>query len=566
MFPPRAVVDDPSPGNLHELELVAAVAAGRWLEIVECLERTHATHSAIYVAADTEPRMLRACVLVQASLVGAGSLEVAWSAGLRHQGRHQRAAARYLTLEAPRALRSRSVHLPGLAELAGSIGAGWPQSGSAEESLRRAQTREPLPDPLPWFGTLARSVPANQDSDTKCRDETSHSGPDESAVAQAGTHPDTAVLAQLLADLGIEPRDNWLRRLLLRSPDGSSGSVTSDGLSHTRAEARRGRDSGGLSWRAGTHSRMQNQLRTVLTRRRGESSHVYPEFDVRRMALRPARCTVYDIDATDEWVGSPLAPLADPELRRRLAKVVMAEAPNRRHSDGTEIDLDAVIDARATRAATGHADERLWMAPRPRRPDLAVSVLLDLSGSVSSTTSGVTTHRRQIETAEVIADALHAVGARVAVHGFRSHNRHNVEMVRILSFGAPWNGNARGRMQACEPSGFTRIGAVIRRVADVIDDDKGATRRMLILVTDGVAYDYGYSGAYAAADTRHALSEARARAIATLCVTVGADTSEAELRTVFGDTPRVRARAVSELRGPLPSMIRTALRNANRTS
>ncbi|WP_159234352.1 nitric oxide reductase activation protein NorD [Mycolicibacterium vanbaalenii] len=518
------------------------------------------------MAADTEPSTLGACVLAQACLVGAGSLEVAWSAGLRHQGRHRRAAARYLTLEVPRALRRRSVHLPGLAELAGSIGAGWPPSASAEESLRRALTREPLPDPLPWFGTLAQSVPVNRDSEAICRDQASRSGPDESAVAQAETHPDAAVLAKFLADLGIETRENWLRRLLLRSRSESSGSVASEGLSHTRAQARRGGDSGGLSWRPGTDSRTWNPLRPVLTGCRRESSRFYPEFDVRRMTLRPERCTVRDIDATGEWTGPPLAPLADPELRRRLARVVMADAPNRRHSDGTEIDLDAVIDARATRAATGHADERLWMAPRPRRPDLAVSVLLDLSGSVSSTASGVTTHRRQIETAEVIADALHAVGARVAVHGFRSHNRHNVELVRILPFGAPWNGNARERMHACEPSGFTRVGAAIRRVADVIDDDKGASRRVLILVSDGVAYDHGYSGAYAAADTRHALSETRARSIATLCVTVGADTREAELRQVFGDTPRVRARAVGELRGPLPSMIWAALRSANRTS
>ncbi|MFI5507615.1 VWA domain-containing protein [Mycobacterium sp. NPDC051804] len=278
--------------------------------------------------------------------------------------------------------------------------------------------------------------------------------------------------------------------------------------------------------------------------------------------MRPDYCTVYDIESTAVDRHASLHQLADAELRRRIARVVLSPAPSRRRADGDEIDLEAAVDARATLAATGFGEEQVWIAPRLRRPDLAVLVLVDLSGSVSSTSSGVSTHRRQIELAEVIADALHAVGGRLAVHGFRSQDRRNVELVCVLPFGMGWDDLARRRLHACEPCGFTRLGAAIRRASDVIDEDRGATRRLLIVVSDGVAYDSGYEGSYAEADTRRALREANSRAIGTLCVTVGADTSEDALARVFGSAPRVRARTSGDLRGPLPTVIRAALATA----
>lgn len=558
----------PDTSRHRDLELVAAVVAGEWLEIGESTLPTHTTAHQLILCSNTAEFEVRTSVLAQAALAGAGSLGTAWAAGLRHYGRRNRVAERYVALEVPRALRVRSAKLPGLADLASSLGAEWPSSRSAEESLRRARGREPLPAPPVWFGRLAPTVPARAVAENAHHELAASETDDELTAPQnADVNPAAAELTKIIAELAADIDENRLLHKLRRKRRGSSGSTSPESSPKARSRARRrGGDPGATVWRPADKSADRTQLRGWLAASGRGESRLYPEFDIERRTMRPDHCTIYDIDATDENKSSTLRPLADAELRRRLARVVLTAAPSRRRHDGDEIDVEAALDARANFVATGQFDDRVWMAPRPRRPDLAVMVLVDMSGSVASTTLGVSTHRRQVELAEVISDALYAVGARLALCGFRSQDRRNVELVRIVPFGGPWDASARHRLHACEPCGFTRLGAAVRRSSDIIDNDSGTTRRVLILVSDGVAYDSGYEGRYAEADTRHALREAQARGIATLCVTVGADTSEAALGRVFGTAPRVRARAIGDLRAPLAAMIRSALISANRAT
>jgi hypothetical protein len=433
--------------------------------------------------------------------------------------------------------------------------------------LKRAKGREPLPKSPTWFGQLAPTVPtysAVENPHHEIRE--SESADELTAPRPADVNSAATDLTRLLEELAADIDENWLLRKLRRKRRASAGSTSSEASPKARSRARRrAGDSGPTVWRPAVGTADRTPLRAIVTGRRRRDCRIYPEFDVERQTMRPDYCTVYDVDAPDPVSDNNLQKLADAELRRRLSRVVLAAAPSRRRYDGDEVDIEAAVDARATFFATGQHDERIWIAPRPRRPDMAVMVLVDLSGSVSSTTSGVSTHRRQIEVAEVLSDALHAVGTRLAVHGFRSQDRRNVELVRIMPFGMTWDTLARKRLHACEPCGFTRLGAAIRRATDVIDEDRGSARRVLIVVSDGVAYDSGYEGAYAEADTRRALREAQVRGIATLCVTVGADTAEVTLNRVFGSAPRVRARAVGDLRGPLAIMMRSALATTHKS-
>ncbi|OMC44961.1 VWA domain-containing protein [Mycobacterium sp. IS-1264] len=550
----------------RDLELVAAVVAGEWLEISDSTLPTHTTARQIILCSNTAESEVRASVLAQAALAGADSLRTAWAAGLRHHGRRNRIAERYVALEVPRALRDRSAKLPGLADLASSLGADWPSSSSAQESLRRARARELLPEPPVWFGRLSPTVPAREVAENAHHELAASETDDELAAPHtADVNPAAAELTKIIAELAADIDENWLLRKLRRKRRGSAGSTSPESSPKARSRARRrAGDPGATVWRTANKSLERSPLPGWLAASGRGKSRLYPEFDIERRTMRPDHCTVYDIDAKDESTSSTWPQLADAELRRRLARVVLTPAPSRRRHDGDEVDVEAALDARANFVATGQFDDRVWMAPRPRRPGLAVMVLVDMSGSVSSTASGISTHRRQVELAEVISDALYAVGARLALCGFRSQDRRNVELVRILPFGRPWDESARRRLHACEPCGFTRLGAVVRRSSDIIDEDGGAARRVLILVSDGVAYDSAYEGGYAEADTRRALREANTRGIATLCVTVGADTSEGALDRVFGPVPRVRARAIGDLRLPLAGMIHSALISASR--
>ncbi len=96
----------------------------------------------------------------------------------------------------------------------------------------------------------------------------------------------------------------------------------------------------------------------------------------------------------------------------------------------------------------------------------------------------------------------------------------------------------------------------------VLEEKSGTTRRLLVVISDGLAYDLGYERDYGAADARRALAEARRRGTGCLCLTVGASTDVAELRRVFGSAAHAtisRPEKLAEIVGPL---FRSALKSA----
>ena len=75
---------------------------------------------------------------------------------------------------------------------------------------------------------------------------------------------------------------------------------------------------------------------------------------------------------------------ARPDLRRRIDRLVRAVRPGRprrlkRQPDGTELDIDAVLDAEVAWRAGETADERLYRSSALRARDLATLVLIDVS-------------------------------------------------------------------------------------------------------------------------------------------------------------------------------------------
>ena len=72
---------------------------------------------------------------------------------------------------------------------------------------------------------------------------------------------------------------------------------------------------------------------------------------------------------------------ARPDLRRRIDRLVRAARPGRprrlkRQPDGTELDIDAVLDAEVAWRGGETADERLYRSSALRARDLATLVLL----------------------------------------------------------------------------------------------------------------------------------------------------------------------------------------------
>ena len=85
---------------------------------------------------------------------------------------------------------------------------------------------------------------------------------------------------------------------------------------------------------------------------------------------------------------------------------------------------------------------------------------------------------------------------------------------------------------------------------------------MLVVLSDGLAYDHGYERDYGAADSRRALNEARRRGIGCVCLTVGAGTDVRSLKKVFGSTAHAIIGRPEQLVGVIGPLFRSAVRAA----
>src|SRR5262249_44419701 len=110
--------------------------------------------------------------------------------------------------------------------------------------------------------------------------------------------------------------------------------------------------------------------------------------------------------------------------------------------DGDELDLAACVRALVD-VRTGHtADDRLYLAVRPARREMAIALLVDVSGSTDS----AVTNTLQVIDVEKIAlllasEALEALGDRYAVFTFSGKGATGVRVTTIKAF-AERNGPA----------------------------------------------------------------------------------------------------------------------------
>jgi nitric oxide reductase NorD protein len=222
------------------------------------------------------------------------------------------------------------------------------------------------------------------------------------------------------------------------------------------------------------------------------------------------------------------------QVRERFERLRARRTRLPRQRDGEELDLTAVVRALVD-ARTGHSvDDQLYMAVRPARREMAILLLVDVSGS---TDTFVTSSLQVIDVEKIAlllaAEALDALGDRYAIHAFSGKGASSVRVTTIKGFAERNGPSVRGRISALKPEANTRLGAAIRHATALLDS-QSAGHRLLLILSDGRPNDVdAYQGLYGVEDSRQAINEARARDVYPFCLTVDREESE-YLRRIFG--------------------------------
>ena len=549
-------MDPDGSGSLERYKLLASAIAGRLVEVAPADpgSRAWTDGATIFVDADAGRRDQLHYVAVQASLLGAGSLD---TEVLGRLGKRPRKVRRYLAVEGHRAVAAQTALLPvsirSLVDL--SVAA---RSKSPAASVAIAAGREAIADPPEVFGEIRpREIRAHVQRPLGER--APEHGPrrqrEELLRELDNGHDDRPVFDFVSSPVGGGgPIGRLLKKLLGDTRSPSSGPPGADAPTHwTRHGARVARNAGATTATAPALDdvAVAEQLGTK-----------YPEWDVFRRRYRPGWCTVIEVSREPEH-GAAFTPPDTHALRRPLARLGMDLDRRRRQLQGDDVDIDATVEALVEAAAGSAPDEAIYVDTMRCRRELAVLVLLDVSGSAAE--PGVvlaTVHEHQQATAAALTVALHDLGDRVALYAFRSQGRSEVEVLPVKRFGDELDALVLRRLGGLTPGAYTRLGAAIRHGTTILERDGGTSRRLLVVVSDGFAYDHGYEPVYGQADTRRALAEARRRGTGCLCLSVGASTDAQALRRVFGTAAHANVPREEQLAGIVGPLFRSALRSA----
>ncbi len=547
--------------RLARLAVIASALAGHVVVVApaESGAPPWTDGQSIFVDPAAAQRATIEAIAVQASLIAADSLDVDIVKTLT---RNRKVAARYLAVEGHRALLANADILPGtLASLADTAVAS--RSHSAAESLAIAIGSAPIADAPAHFGVLrpkqllavigraAKAVDHNTIGHVpRSQGKRELEELDDGELPTGEDDPD--MFTSPVGGGGFIGK--WLKKLLSSTRAGSSGGGPpgADSPTHRANSVNRGANAVSSSASAATEDGADAKSGGVT----------YPEWDVNQKKYRPDWCAVREVEPRIEPTAS--AAIDDAiAFRRPLARLGMGLHRRHRQAQGDDIDIDAAVALRVEVMAGSVPDESVYLDSLRRRRDLSVLVLLDVSGSSAEAgTVGKTVHEQQRAAAGNLVVALYDLGDRVALYGYNSQGRAAVNLIPIKRMDEHLDSRVLRRLNSVQPAAYSRLGAAIRHGSRVLEERGGTSRRLLVVFSDGLAYDHGYERGYGAADARRALTEARRRGTGCVCLTVGANVDTASLRSVFGSTAHAMVGRPEQLTGVIGPLFRSAVRAA----
>jgi hypothetical protein len=559
------VTDASDPDGAHRFRFLATHIAGRSVDVAEAPagQPAHTDGRFIFVSAGGSVDQQRRELVVQAALLGAGSLDQRLVKGLRARATMAR---RYLAVEGRRVLADLARQIPLDAAL---LSDGQASTASADESLEVAKSRAQIADPPEWFGAIKPSrllaAPTGPGGRAGNKDLTLQFDPidlpesdegDDDEDEDGGKFGDSKILKLFESPIfNNQSLSHYMRKMFGGSRSPGEGAAGAEMTVHS---TRRVQEVGANARPLPTPIQFTDDGKPGAAV--GVGGALYPEWDVFKDRYKPDWCRVIDFPLTVAADVSAADVAHDDVLRRRLARVGLGPKVLRGRADGDDLDIEALIDLFVDLQSGFSGEEHVYLERRKLARNLGVLILIDASGSaVDADSDGLAVHDHQRRAAATLAVTLEELGDRVAVYAFRSQGRHAVHLPAIKTFDQRFGAVGRARLNQLEPANYTRLGAGIRGAGEVLKSEAGTPNRLLVVLSDGFPYDDGYEGRYAEADAHKALEELRADGVACLCLSIGASTENDVLERVFGSASFASAPTLSDLSPQMDELFMSAL-------
>lgn len=265
----------------------------------------------------------------------------------------------------------------------------------------------------------------------------------------------------------------------------------------------------------------------------------YPEWDWRAGVYRNPGATVLLLPASDgpqQWVEDTLRERRGmlQEIRRRFEMLRAQRQRVHRQFDGHDLDLSAFVEAQADYRAGLPMAQRLYQNERRSRRDMAIMLLVDVSGS---TDGWISAGRRVIDVEReallLVCIALEGLDTAYSVQAFSGEGANAVVVRSVKRFDERYGVQVAQRIAGLEPEHYTRAGAALRHASSLLMHEPAA-HRLLLLLSDGKPNDVDdYEGRYGVEDMRQAVTEAKLQGISPFCLTIDRQAAN-YLPAVFG--------------------------------
>lgn len=252
----------------------------------------------------------------------------------------------------------------------------------------------------------------------------------------------------------------------------------------------------------------------------------YPEWDYRITAYRNPGATVHLLTprlGSQQWVDTIQEQHRSVlhAIRRHFEMLRPERIRLRRQPEGDNIDLDAYIDALADKQANHTMAQGLYETQRPGKRNMAIMLLIDISGS---TDSWLSSQQRVIDVEReallLVCIALESLGEAYSVQAFSGEGPDGVTVSAIKRYDEHYGPEVALRIAALEPERYTRTGAALRHASALLMAQP-AEHHLLLLLSDGKPNDADdYEGRYGVEDMRQAVTEAKLQGIFPFCLTI----------------------------------------------